>query len=212
MSTAREVANEGADGVVVCDAIEGFGTLREPSVSAVIWKREMNSGFLEWIGSLAVNRLPSARVVTTVAHLPKVMMAICNSVHVPYSMHRRVLIDDATRLAAHFADLMRVQAVRIRFDVVNDNACRKFHVDAVTARLVCTYRGPGTQYGNGMQGEEPSRIFSVPSGSPLLLRGTHWPEEVRAGLLHRSPPIEGEDITRLVFVVDPVDDIEAMRH
>jgi hypothetical protein len=45
----------------------------------------------------------------------------------------------------------------------------------------------------------------VPTGAPILLRGTLWPEQPKSGLLHRSPPIEGSGETRLLLVLDPMD-------
>lgn len=98
--------------------------------------------------------------------------------------------------------------VRLRLSRVTANACSKFHIDAITARLVCTYRGTGTQYGISHDGGGPKRMFTVPTGSPILLRGTLWPESPRSGLLHRSPPIEGSGETRLVLVLDPIFDPE----
>ncbi|ESQ13779.1 MAG: hypothetical protein N838_33160, partial [Thiohalocapsa sp. PB-PSB1] len=46
---------------------------------------------------------------------------------------------------------------------------------------------------------------TVPTGAPILLRGTLWPEQPKSGLLHRSPPIEGSGETRLLLVLDPMD-------
>ena len=103
---------------------------------------------------------------------------------------------------------MRARFLRLRLDVIAHDACRKFHIDAITARLICTYRGTGTQYGISTDGFEPTRIFTTPTGSPLILRGTLWPTNPPAGLLHRSPPIEGSGETRLLLVLDPVDDPE----
>ncbi|WP_367648814.1 DUF1826 domain-containing protein [Ruegeria arenilitoris] len=107
-----------------------------------------------------------------------------------------------------FTDLMRSKWLRLRLDVVATNACRRFHIDAVTSRLVCTYRGTGTRYGISTDGTDPSRVFTVPTGSPVVLRGTLWPENPKSGLLHRSPPIEGTGETRLLLVLDPVADPE----
>jgi hypothetical protein len=103
---------------------------------------------------------------------------------------------------------MRCDHVQLRLDVVDTNACSKFHIDAVTARLVCTYRGTGTQYGISERGKEPAEILTVPTGSPIFLRGTRWPESPPVGLLHRSPPIAGTGETRLLLVLDPVTDPE----
>ena len=113
---------------------------------------------------------------------------------------------DINLLADTFADLMSAAFLRLRLDIVTTNACRRFHIDAVTARLVCTYRGTGTQYGVSPHGNAPERVFTVPTGAPILLRGTVWPEQPPSGLLHRSPPIEGTGETRLVLVLDPVSD------
>ena len=117
-----------------------------------------------------------------------------------------MLIEDASALASIFADVMDSAYVRLRFDVVDTNACRKFHIDAVKARLVCTYRGTGTQYGLSENGHDPAQILTVPTGAPIILRGTRWPETPVSGVLHRSPPIAGTGETRLLLVLDPIDD------
>ncbi|EBA10922.1 hypothetical protein RCCS2_00532 [Roseobacter sp. CCS2] len=111
-------------------------------------------------------------------------------------------------MAKIFTGLMRTPYLRLRLQAVTTNACRKFHIDAITARLVCTYRGQGTQYGVSRNGRDPARVFSVVTGAPILLRGTLWPAKPASGLLHRSPPIAGTGETRLVLVLDAVDDPE----
>jgi len=69
-------------------------------------------------------------------------------------------------------------------------------------------RGDGAA-GLHLQGHRHAiRHLDRPTGAPILLRGTLWPEHPRSGLLHRSPPIEGTGETRLVLVLDPVDDPE----
>ena len=78
-------------------------------------------------------------------------------------------------------------------------------VDAVTSRLICTYRGTGTQYGIASDGEDPQRVFTAPTCMPIVLRGTLWPEDPPSGLRHRSPPIAGTGETRLLLVLDPVE-------
>ena len=77
-----------------------------------------------------------------------------------------LLIDDIAALADVFSGVMKASYVRLRLDVVTDNACKKFHIDALTARLVCTYRGTGTQYGIAAHGVPPHQVFTVPTGAP----------------------------------------------
>lgn len=204
MTFVRETVEQAAVGVAVVEDPENFSVLKKPGVAATILRRQLPSDFHEWMDSLPITNLPSARLIVGVAAIPDAVEAVFGAAKVPDDFKRRFLVDDVVSLATNFASLMETEFVRLRFDVVQDNACRKFHIDAVTARLVCTYRGAGTQYGISTDGLEPKRVFSVPTGSPILLRGTKWPEPPASGLLHRSPPIEGSVSTRLVFVVDPV--------
>lgn len=54
----------------------------------------------------------------------------------------------------------------------------------------------------------PEHVHTVPTGAPVILRGTLWPETPEANLRHRSPPIEGSGETRLLLVIDPIHDPE----
>ena len=208
MTFVRDIVRDAAIGVGVADAPEGLSAIRHTGCAAVIWRRQPSPGFRSWLDGLAPEVLPRGRVILRPAAVRDVVAEVCNAGGTPHGPERDLLVDDVAALADIFASIMRARWLRLRLDVVTTNACRRFHIDAVTARLVCTYRGSGTQYGISTDGAEPRRIFSVPSGVPILLRGTLWPECPRSGLLHRSPPIEGTGETRLVLVLDPLDDPE----
>ncbi|MDJ0613956.1 MAG: DUF1826 domain-containing protein [Rhizobiaceae bacterium] len=200
-------------GVAVSDEPGKFDILRQPGVAATIWRRKLPSDFQEWMDTLPVEILPSARVIIREEIARDAVEVICQSAGLPNTMQRHYFVQDVVSLAKQFSELMGTRNLRLRFDVIDDNACRKFHIDAVTARLVCTYRGIGTQYGMSSDGEEPKRIFSTPTGSPIVLRGTEWPELPASGLLHRSPPVEGTGMTRLVLVIDALpDEDEPTKH
>jgi hypothetical protein len=195
-------------GVDVTATPEGLATIRQPGCAAAIWHRHPLPGFQSWISSLYPRDLPNARVILRPDAVRTTVAEICEASGTPPGAERDRLCEDVAALANIFAGLMCARWLRLRLDVVTTNACRRFHVDAVTARLICTYRGTGTQYGISTDGGEPRRVFTVPAGSPIVLRGTLWPETPRSGLLHRSPPIEGTGETRLVLVLDPLDDPE----
>ena len=48
------------------------------------------------------------------------------------------------------------------------------------------------------------RIYTVPTGAPIPLRGTLWPANLKSELLRRSPPIANTGETRFVLVLDPI--------
>ena len=208
MTLVREIVTDAAIGVGVADTPDGLNVLHRPGCAAAIWRRQPLPGFQAWIDGLGPDVLPRARVILRPEAVRDAVSEICEIAGMPAVRERDLLVVDVAALADLFAGLMRTRWLRLRLDVVTTNACRRFHIDAVTARLVCTYRGTGTQYGISTDGAEPKRIFTVPTGAPILLRGTLWPERPRAGLLHRSPPIEGPGEVRAVLVLDPVDDPE----
>lgn len=190
-------------GVEDAAALRGF---LAPDAAAAIWNRSLPDGVLDWVASLDPARLPRGRVILHRSNVAAAVRELCDMAALPAGAQRDWFETDIADLAHIFADLVKTRYLRLRLDVVTTNACRKFHLDAITARLVCTYRGTGTQYGLADRGQDPARIFTVPTGAPILLRGSLWPPEPPSGLLHRSPPIEGTGETRLVLVLDPVTD------
>ena len=208
MTLHREIIEDAAIGVGIATTPKGLSSIEHPGCAAAIWQRQPLDRFQAWIDGLTQKALPRARIVLRPDMVRDAMTDLVEISGVPDCDERAMLVDDIAALAHICASVLRVPYLRLRLDAISTNACRKFHIDAVTARLICTYRGSGTQYGISTDGEAPSSIYSVPTGSPVILRGTLWPQAPRTGLLHRSPPIEGTGETRLVLVLDPISDVE----
>lgn len=117
------------------------------------------------------------------------------------------LAEDVAALAGLYRSVTGAAHVVVRLERVSGDACRRFHADNVRVRLVCTYRGPGTEWlspravAQAPEGEPlpESAIRRLPRGSVAVLRGT---KEDGPALLHRSPPIAGTGITRLFLAID----------
>ena len=195
-------------GVGVVRTIQDLAVIRDPGCAVALCQRQPDRNVLEWLERLDSDRLPKARVILPPDRISEALEQICDISNTPDCEERKRLIDDVTKLAKVFADLMKTAHLRLRFDVVTTNSCKKFHIDRITARLLCTYRGTGTQYGFSVDGTEPDHILTVPTGSPIVLRGNLWPETPKSGILHRSPPIEGTGEYRSVLVLDPIFDLE----
>ena len=195
-------------GVGVVRTIQDLTVIRDPGCAVALCQRQPDRNVLEWLERLDSDRLPKARVILPPDRISEALEQICDISNTPDCEERKRLIDDVTKLAKVFADLMKTAHLRLRFDVVTTNSCKKFHIDRITARLLCTYRGTGTQYGVSIDGPEPDHILTVPTGSPIVLRGSLWPETPKSGILHRSPPIEGTGEYRSILVLDPIFDLE----
>jgi len=204
---ARRIVHHDAIGVAVADTPEGLSALREPGCAAAIWRRRPMPAFQAWLDAIPPGQLPNGRVILRPEAVREGADRLCAIAGSPGGEERDRLCDDIAALADIFAGVMAARYLRLRLAPVDTDNCRRFHVDAIRARLVCTYRGPGTQYAVSTDGMPPTRILQVPTGAPILLRGSLWPGEP-VGLLHRSPPLADTGITRLVLVLDVVDDPE----
>ena len=198
--------NEYTPLTAIAETPEGLSAIHDPGCAAVIWRREPLQRFQDWIDRFDPALLPRARMVVQPGAVRDAVCHSCDMAGAPDCPERRLLVDDIAALAHGFAQIMRSPYLRVRLDVVNTDACRKFHVDAVAARLICTYRGTGTQYGISTSADDPEQVFAVPTGAPIMLRGKQWPEDPPSGLVHRSPPIAETGETRLLLVLDPIYD------
>lgn len=120
----------------------------------------------------------------------------------------RVLADDAARLARLFCAAMDLASFELRLEVVRTDSCRKFHADYVTARLITTYVGEGTDWLDAEDaarvagGEEPRRINRLAPFDVGLFKGRLASE---TPAIHRSPPIAGSPGgVRLLLILNPV--------
>lgn len=105
---------------------------------------------------------------------------------------------DVAALVRHHAALTGIGRVALRLEVVETDACHRFHADYVTLRTICTYIGPGTQW----RRPDPSdTIMQVPTGMPAVFKGRLLLDPPT--ILHRSPPILGSGTLRLMLVLDP---------
>ena len=206
MSAACPSIDDNAVNVDIVDTPEDLSAIHRAGCAAVIWWRQPLNSFQGWIDQLDPENLPRARMIVLEAAVRDAVLQSCEMAGTPDCRERTLLVDDIAALAKCFAAITASPCLRLRLDVIHTNACRKFHIDAVTSRLICTYRGAGTEYGLSNDGADPRRISTAPTGSPMILRGTRWPDAPRADLVHRSPQIEGTGKTRLVLVLDPVAD------
>lgn len=187
---------------------EALHDIAKAGVAGVIWQRRMPEDFQDWINDLPPQNLPFVRAIARVQDIRKLLLEVCRTANTPESPNRNWLVDDVCLLAETLARLMSAPYLQLRFDVVSDDACRKFHMDMIRVRLICTYRGRGTQYGLVKDANDPEHILNVPTGDPILLRGTLWKDQTDGCVRHRSPPIAGTGETRLVLVLDALQSLD----
>lgn len=127
------------------------------------------------------------------------------------------LTTDIVAITMMFFQVTRARSLRLILKQVTDDACRKFHTDAYELRLLCTYRGQGTEWindrfvnrkklvvGNNEDIiKDASRVCRMEPFEVAILKGevannSSWVN----GIVHRSPPIQKTGDARLLFRLD----------
>ena len=191
--------------VALVDEKEGLVHLFDGNTAAVIWRRRMQERVQSWLDALPVDQLPTGRIVLPVSQVRSAVTELMNISGMPNCAERQLFLDDICLLAHEFDELFAPTYLRLRFDVVTTNKCPKFHIDHVAARLLCTYRGVGTEYSFLDDQKRPAEIFTTPNCAAIVLRGAKWPTDRANNLVHRSPVINDVNETRLLLVIDLVD-------
>ena len=136
MNIAVPVKAVQPNGVSVVRDERGLESFRHSACAAAIWHREMPIDVTAWLSNLETKALPNGRVVLQAKTVEDTVCHLCDISQTPKCQQRDWLIADIYNLAQGFAALMRAPYLRLRLQAVTTNACRKFHLDAITGRLV----------------------------------------------------------------------------
>lgn len=98
------------------------------------------------------------------------------------------------------AGVRGLTSLPVRVEAIETRVCRRFHVDHVGLRLLCTLYGAGTEWlpeaaadrrqlgaGGGEVARDPAAVQALAPGDVALLKGHCHPRGGGLGLIHRSP-------------------------
>ena len=172
----------------------------DDQIDAAIWSRNIPTPVLAWINALPADQLPSARIVLPPEHVSRCMSEVFETRGIAPCAALEWLKADVETLASEVSRAPRTCLVRLRLDPIFNDACVKMHIDNVFARLICTYRGPGTEL--GLEAGDGPTLASVSPGMPIYMKGKQWTDHELVGLTHRSPPILGTGLVRWLIVLE----------
>ena len=188
----------------------------QEDVNLAIWQRRPDTALNQCVANFLSAQPPFRQAVTLTPSGAKPALNV-----VLGQTSNDLLVDDIAALVARFCAMFDLQQTNLRLSVLDHAMCPKFHVDHVVCRLVTTYLGAGTEWlphaavnrsklGPGSHGQpdnvsglysDASDIQQLQGGHVALLKGAGWPDNERAGLVHRSPtPDAGE--RRLLLTLD----------
>ncbi len=162
-----------------------------------IWHRPARVGLARAFAQLRFEGFEDLRVEGDTDHVLDTMRHALEPLKWPGEVTGILLGDVAMVLA----QVSRVRPLfQLRLEHVTDDACRRFHKDNTHLRLITTYTGPGTQWIQKTDGVQSPELNTLAPFDMAIFRGQ------RSGghetVFHRSPPIKGSGLSRLVMVID----------
>jgi hypothetical protein len=135
---------------------------------------------------------------------------------------RQTLAADLGLLGEMFGELLDAPTIGLRLEVVRKAMCPRLHVDRVGIRLLCTYRGPGSEWvedaavdrrflgaASGGRPDESSGLLlpghlieRIPPFAVALLKGSLWQDSGGLGIVHRSPAVPAGQGPRVLVALD----------
>ena len=195
---------EGLGDIPIVSEVGGLKRIHDKKAEAVLWDRELPDAVESWLSDISRSDWSNGRFWLYSKDIHRCVVAHFQSNGIDQVPELEWLASDIQSLAEELSAQLSSAKLRLRLEVITNDACRKFHVDNVTVRLICTYAGPGTEYGVLGDNQSPETVRRAPTGMPMLFKGLKWPASENRLLKHRSPPIEETGQTRFVVVLEPI--------
>ena len=201
--------SQGEDPIVLTD-------IYNEGINIVTWHRDLPASLQSSVQKFLASN-PGFEATMTVS--PKNVSASISEAF--GDVEQPDLVEDISELVHMFCDLFQLSNVGLRLSALDKAMCPKFHVDRIPCRLVTTYQGIATEWlphavvdrtklGTGSNGLSDSESGLYPSESDIqqlacgdvaLLKGEHWYDNEKAGLVHRSPSLPNGGC-RLLLTLD----------
>ena len=186
-----------------------------PGVNLCLWQRPSQPAIAQELLSLQTSALPDVRCSTSPDSFDQDVSTLLQQQGLDPLAFKNWCID-LRRVADLYFSVSKNRDVTLRLVTTDEDDCPRFHVDQTQLRLLCTYRGPGTEWLNDEQVDRAAQSTGAPNdeiirhGEPNefepfwvgIMKGNAYPGNSGRGLVHRSPQISGSGKTRVLFCLD----------
>lgn len=210
-------------GVVQTPDGDGLSLITAPALTLAVWARPAAPEIraeLAACGPLPATALRAELATTELMRDAKAALSGRLAAHGLPAQRCPHWLSDMADLTGRFAALVSktvdANAITLRLEVLADVACPRFHVDQTRLRLLCTYRGLGTEWlppgavdrralGSGAPNAQIADPAAVRSLEPFwvgILKGERYPGNAGRGQVHRSPAPADGSAPRVLFCLD----------
>ena len=208
-----------ATSIVQSNDIAALTGIFDPECQIFIWHRPEPAGIAAYLqAALDAGRLGLGLRKTLGIN------ETCDFPELPNLPGKQALTDDLQLITEAYGELLGCPGIGLRLEVLDKAMCPRFHVDRTGIRLLCTYRGPGTEWlpehladrsrmgplAGGLPDASSGLILDAnavgraPACSLILLKGTLWQGNAGRGAIHRSPAVTEAEAPRIVLALDAV--------
>jgi Protein of unknown function (DUF1826) len=199
----------------------GLTHILRPEINLAVWQRRVPTAISIWLSRFRVeDLLTGSHDIDRALSVEDVAATLLSDLrwHDPVAEAGvTALAHDAKKLAVFFAQLSGTSSVRLRLDWATEQQCPRIRADRVPMRLLCTYRGPGTEWiANDVTLASPdveppkSMLNRFGTGDVAIMKGSL--SGGSAGpLRHRSPPLKCSAEWQLLLTLDPLSPDTAVR-
>ena len=199
----------------IADDPLGLTRIFDQEIQLAQWRRPADPVIADWLAAHAGDLGSGLRQTLAPGQQPDLGC-------LPAGAGRDALAADIALLADMLTELLDAASIGYRLEVVGKAMCPRLHVDRVGIRLLCTYRGPGTEWveeaavdrrflgtASGGLPDETSglllpgyRIEAIQPFAVALLKGGLWQGNGGRGIVHRSPAVAAEQAPRVLLAMD----------
>lgn len=199
----------------IADDPLGLTRIFDPEIQLAQWRRPAEPDIAKWLDEHASDLGSGLRQTLAPVQIPDLG-------RLPAGAGREALAADIALLAEILGELVDAETIGFRLEMVGKAMCPRLHVDRVGIRLLCTYRGPGTEWvedasvdrrflgaASGGQPDEMSgllpvghHIEGIPPFAVALLKGSLWQGNDGRGIVHRSPAVAPRAAPRILLAMD----------
>ncbi|TGK47117.1 DUF1826 domain-containing protein [Leptospira bouyouniensis] len=181
----------------ISSQIEVFNEIQRKGVNVSIWKRRPSKNIIKYLDSIINNKNFSFEIdaedVDRVEHFLPIHNNISNL----------EFANEIKKLSSIFANITYKKHHTIQITTVNKMQCPLFHVDFLSYRMMCTYKGPGTLWipnssvdrshlGCGRNNhviQDFRLIRETENFDVILMKGDLHPDDPNNGCIHKSPEV-----------------------